>query len=352
MATPAYRIDETKGLTLVTQDGEKRDQTLYLFTALDVIDPDRKRQISTLRDGGEEVKSSCLRRTPNYIPRCELTPLEVWFEPIGIAELAGDSMKDLVSVGQTITEELPPMVNPGQFFRRHEPMMGMPHYPGVDIGSVIDLVGYRGVKEIESLKGIDWNTGEAQKIQEAFFPAGWAKTVIPLRLIENRIKEVGVGSLRMIGEEKLASCEQSRQWALRRIGIEHGLLATRTKEDWTYSYSTLAPQLLAQLEMSPKDQGSDVTNLAQELVKQLIAAQQPVVQAPILGQQVDLNAAIETAVKAALLAHGIGAIAIAPTEYICDGCDHEPFDTAQGLAMHKTRWCGKENAETGDKPTE
>lgn len=347
MATPSRYVDETKGLTLVTQDGEKREATLYLFTALDAIDPERKRQISTLRDGGEEVSARCLRRTNNYIPRCELTPFETWYEPIGIAELAGDAMKDLVTIGQSVQEEIPPMVNPGQFFRAHAPMMGMPHYPGVDIGSVIDLVGYRGVKEIESLKGIEWTSGEAQKIQEVFFPADWPRPV-PLRLIENRIKQVGVGSLQVTGEELLASCEQSRQWALRRIGVEHGLLQTRIAHEHTYSYSTLAPQLLAQLEMNPKDQGSDVTNLAQELVKQLMAAQAPVVQQPILGQTIDISAQVEAAVKLALAAHGIGATP-AVAEFICDGCEHEPFTSAQGLAMHKTRWCGKDNA---DEPTE
>lgn len=336
MAVPQHRIDETKGLVLVTKDGESREKTRYLFTAGDVIDPDRKRQIAPLRDGGEEVDARCLRRTPNYIPRCEFTPFETWFEPLGINELAGDSMKDLVSIGSSTQAELPPMVHPGQFFRHQEPMMGMPHYPGVDIGSLIDAVGYRGVKEIESLRGNDWEQGYVSHLQETFFPVDWPKPM-PLRLIEERIREVGQGALGTIADELLASCDQFRQWALGRIGVEHGLLQTRTKHNHTYSYSRLAPQLLAQLEISPKDQGSDVSQLAQELLKGLLAAQQSPVSAPV----VDINAAVEAAVKAALLAHGIGA-PTAPTEYICDQCDHAPFDSPQGLSMHKTRWCGKD----------
>lgn len=344
MAVPQHRIDETRGLTLVTQDGESREVTRYLFTAGDVIDPDRKRQLATLRDGGEEVDARCLRRTPNYIPRCEITPFETWFEPLGIKELAGDSMKDLVSIGRDTQAELPPMVNPGQFFRAQEPMMGMPHYPGVDMGSLIDAVGYRGVKEIESLRGNEWEQGYVQReYQQVFFPADWEKPVA-LRLIEEQIRKVGTGSLRFTADELLASCDQFRHWALGRIGIENGLLQTRTKHNHTYSYSRLAPQLMAQLEVSPKDQGSDITNLAQELVKQLMAAQAPVVQAPILGQSVDLNAAIETAVKAALLAHGIGT-PVVPAEYVCEGCG-KSFDSPQGKSLHKTRHCKGDESES------
>lgn len=349
MATPATYIDETKGLSLISPDGENREVTLCLFTAGDVIDPDQKRQSSFLRGGGDTADARCLRRTPNYIPRCKFTPFETWFEPVGIAELAGDAMKDLVTVGGA-QPGVPEFHAPEQFYRRNEPMKGIPHYPGVDIGSLMDQVGYRGVRQIQSMKGKQWDKGEYIEVQQAFFPDDW-EVPPTLRLIENRIKEVGSGYLKNTANELLEACDQFRMWAQERINLEHGLLATRKEHLFTYRYSRLAPQLLAQLEMSPKDSGSDITQLASELVKQLAAAQQPTVQGPILGQTMDINAIVEQAVKAALLAHGVGAVA-APAEFICDGCDHEPFDTAQGLAMHKTRWCGKENAETGDKPTE
>lgn len=348
MATPAQYIDETKGLTLISQDGENREVPLCVFTAGDVIDPDSKRQNPFLRGGGDTADARCLRRTPNYIQRCRFTPFETWFEPIGFSELAGDSQKDLVTVGGA-QPEVPMFHSAEQFFRRNEPMMGMTHYPGVDIGSLIDQVGYRGVKQIQSMKGRDWAKGEYSEVQQAFFPDDW-EVPVALRLIETRIKEVGSGYLKRTANELLEACDQFRYWALERINMEHGLLATRKEHQHTYRYSKLAPQLLAQLEMSPKDSGSDITQLASELVKQLMAAQTPVVQAPILGQTMDINAIVENAVKAALLAHGVGAVTTV-AEFICDGCDHAPFDSPQGLALHKSRWCGKDT-EAPDEPTE
>jgi hypothetical protein len=345
MATPAAYIDETKGLTLISQDGEQRETPLCLFTAGDWIDPDRKRQNSFLQAGGDEAVARCLRRTPNFIPRCRFTPFETWFEPIGINELAGDSMKDLVTVSSPPVEASL-FHSPEQMFRRSEPMMGMPHYPGVDIGSLLDQVGYRGVRQIASMKGLSWDKGEYVAIQQAFFPDDW-EVPIALRLIEQRINEVGKVHSRVIADELLDACNLFRQAAQERINIEHGLLMTRKEHLHTYRYSRLAPQLLAQLEINPKDSGSDITQLAQELVKQLAMAQSSV-QAPITGP-VDIEAIVAQAVKAALLAHGVGA-PVAATEFICDGCDHEPFETAQGLAMHKTRWCGKENEANDETP--
>lgn len=334
MALPQARIDESRGLTLVHKEGEHREQTRYLFTALDVTDPDRKYQVETVRDGGEEVFSRCLRRTPNYIPRCELTPLETWFEPIGIPELAGDSMKDLVSIGGTEKQIVPPNVNPGQFFRQHEPMMGLPHYPGIDLPLIIEVVGYRGVKEIESMRNIDWESGEAQRIQEAFFPRDWVKP-LPLRLIEDRIKEVSASEgLTSVGGEMLASLDRGRRWAMTRIGVEHGLLQTRQAHQFTYTYSRLAPQLLAQLEMEPRDVGNDTAKFAKEIATALLSAQQ------VASQPQNIESIVEQAVKAALLAHGVG-VDSAPTavkDYVCDGCQSS-FDTPQGLSLHKTRHC-------------
>jgi hypothetical protein len=328
MATPQPRIDETRGLSLVSRDGKTREQTRYLFTALDVIDPDRKYQISTVRDGGEEVAARCLRRTPNYIPRCELTPLETWFEPIGIPELAGDRMDDLVSLSVPAPEVLP-QFNPTSFFRRNEPTMGMPHYPGVDLPLIIEVAGYRGVKEIEAMRGVEWESGEAQRIQEAIFPASWEKPVA-LRLIEDRIKEAAVGSLLPVGEEMLLSLDRSRRWALTRIGAEHGLLQTRIKHDHTYTYSRLAPQLLAQLEMEPKDVGNETSRFAKEIVQELLAAQKAT--APV-----DINGIVEQAVKAALLARGISDEPKA--DFPCLQCNEKSFPTQAGLDAHQRQWC-------------
>lgn len=341
MALPQERIDETRGLTLVTGDGKSREQVRYLWTALDVLDPDRKYQLAHLREGGEEVSARCLRRTPNFIPRCEFTPLEPWFEPIGIPELAGDRVGDLVSVGSDAPLEVPPMVNPGQFFRRNEPMKGMPHYPGVDLPLIMEVAGYRGLKEIESMRGVSWESGEAQRIQRAFFPSGVKP--IAFRLIEERIREVGRGELNSYAEEMLLSVDYSRRWALSRIGVEHGLLQTRIKHDHTYSYSRMAPQLLAQLEMEPKDVGTETSHLAKEIVSALLAAQQQ-----MAAQPANINEIVEAAVKAALLAQGADVSQVESAdgkEFKCDACG-KSFDKENGLITHKQQWCpAKDKAE-------
>lgn len=300
------RVDDSRGLSLVSKDGAGREDLRVVWTALDVVDPDRKYQIETLRYGGEEVESRCLRRTPNYIPRCELTPLELWFEPIGIPELAGDAMKDLVTVGGQ-QPEVPQNVNPSQFFRAHSPMQGLPHYPGTDLPILLAQVGYRGVREISKFRATDWDSGEIQSVQEEFFPRRWKERgpdgllPAPLRVIEARIREVSASGLEAFGEDMLLALDHGRRWATTRIGVENGLLQTRIAHQHTYSYSKVALQLMAQLEVEPRDAGSETSRLAKEIVAALLAAQQ--VTAP---QPVNIDAIVEQAVKAALLAQGVG----------------------------------------------
>lgn len=336
------RVDDSAGLSLVTKDGANREQTRFLWTALDVIDPDRKYQLETFRDGGEEVESRCLRRTPNYLPRCEFTALETWFEPIGIPELAGDGMKDLVSVGG-IQPNVPENVNPAQFFRKNEPMMGLPRYPGTDLPLVIALVGYRGVREISRLRGVSWESGEAQMIQDEFFPRNWPERQpdgslpVALRVIENRVKEVSASGLSVYGDDMKLSIEHSRRWATTRIGVENGLLQTRMAHQHTYSYSKIGLQLMAQLEIEPRDSGSEVSRMAKEIVNALLAAQSAT------AQPSNFNEIVEAAVKAALLAQGVSSESVPAKRvdvkgYVCEGCGAS-FDTSQGLSLHKTRHC-------------
>lgn len=335
------RVDDSAGLKLVTKDGAGREDLRVVWTALDVIDPDRKYQLENLRDGGEEVESRCLRRTPNYIPRCEFTPLETWFEPIGIPELAGDAMKDLVTVGG-LQPQVPENVNPSQFFRKNEPMMGLPHYPGLDLPILMTMVGYRGVREIAKFRAATWESGEIQRIQNEFFPRTWDKRhvdgslPIALRVIEERVREVSAGGLALHGNDMLLSIDHSRRWATTRIGVENGLLQTRTAHQHTYSYSKVAFQLMAQLEIEPRDAGTETSRLAKEIVTALLAAQS------VQAQPANINQIVEEAVKAALLAQASPADSTAPDadvkEFKCDWCE-ETFGTENGKTTHMRQWC-------------
>lgn len=331
MATSAYAIDETRNLTLVTAQGESREDTQYLWTPLDVIDPDRKHQLAHVERGGEEVASKCLRRSwcHNFVPRCTFTPLEKWFEPIGIAELIPDGIRPstlkLADV-PLVPEGMPPT----QFFMRHQDPIGIPTYPGEDAPLIMQVAGYRGLTRVNSLFGKVWDSGDVQLIQEEFFPFD-KPLPIALRLIEDRIKEVAKSGYPQLGDEMLKSCDTARRWARRRIDIEHTLLDTRTRHNHTYSYSAIASQLLAQLEMTPKDRGSETTALAEAIIKAMFDRQPQT-------QSVD----VEAIVKAVLMAQQAVQTAAMPAaeaaEFACGMCG-EKFDTAQGKNMHETRWC-------------
>lgn len=342
MVTPQVRIDPTEGLRLVTQAGVDREQTRVLWMAGDVLAPERKRQRPNLRHGGEEVPSPCLRRSPNYIERCYLTPLEPWFEPIGLEELVPEGVRPVTIQKEAQNIPMPEFTSP-QVFRQNTPMIGIQHYPGEDLPLIIEVAGIRGIYEIGSLRGKDWEAGEIQAIQNDFFPADM-EAPATLRLVEDRIKEVGRrgGIHAKVAEEKLEACSIFRFWALERINKEHGWLATRKEHQFVYTYSRLAPQLLAQLEMQPRDSGSEAREIGKAIAQEIITAQQSA-NLPA-NQPMNIEGIIETAVKAALAQHGIG---VEPKpEFPCLQCGEKSFPTQAGLDAHQRQWCkGKSETE-------
>jgi hypothetical protein len=334
MATPVERIDPTAGLRLVTQAGLGREENRFLFMAGDVLAPERKRQRPHLRNGGEEVPSPCLRRTPNYVERCSLTPLETWFEPIGLEELVPEGVRPVYVQSEAQNIPMPEFTSP-QVFRQNTPMIGIQHYPGEDLPLIIEVAGIRGIFEITSLRGKEWESGEVQAIQREFFPE---EAPVALRLVEDRIREVGRrgGIYGHVAEEAMEACGIFRFWALERINKEHGWLATRKEHQFVYTYSRLAPQLLAQLEMQPRDSGSEAREIGKAIAQEIITAQQT--QNVPANAPFNIEAIIDNAVKAALQAHGIG---VPPAEgsYQCENCDHVPFKTQAGLEQHARQWC-------------
>ena len=333
MATPVERIDPTAGLRLVTQAGVGREETRYLWLAGDVLAPERKRQRPHLRNGGEEVPSPCLRRTPNYIERCFLTPMEVWFEPIGLEELVPEGVRP-VTIQKDFQEQPVPEFTSPQIFRQNTPMIGIQHFPGEDLPLVIEVAGIRGVQEIKSLRGRDWESGEIQEIQDAFFPEGTTE-MVPLRLVEQRIREIGKrgGLFKKVADEKLEACEIFRFWALERINTEHGWLSTRKEHQFVYKYSRLAPQLLAQLEMQPRDSGSEAREIGKAIAQEIVSAGLGTQQ----QQSVNIEAIVEAAVKAALTAKGL-VTEQKPAAFPCPDCE-KSFETQLGLDQHQRQWC-------------
>lgn len=344
MATPVERIDQTAGLKLATQAGVGREEPRVLWMALDVLAPERKRQRPHLRNGGEEVPSPCLRRTPNYVERCYLTPLETWFEPIGLEELVPEGVRPVTVVQEAQNFPTPEFVSP-QVFRQNTPMIGIQHYPGEDLPLIIEVAGPRGVFEITSLRGPKWGLEEIQQVQEAFFPDP-TKVPIQLRLVEDRIRDVGKagGILREVAEEKLEACGIGRFWALERVNKEHGWLATRKEHQFVYTYSRLAPQILAQLEMQPRDSGSEAREIGKAIAQEIITAQQAAGGGQ--NQPFNIEGIIEATVRAAMAAQGVG-VPVAEDSFPCENCDHVPFKTQLGLEQHMRQWC-KGDSEKSD----
>jgi hypothetical protein len=339
MATPQMLIqDPTFGLELIDARAEGTEATRYVYLALDVLDPERRDQVERLRRGGEEVSSHCLRRTQNYVPRCWITPVEVWVEhmpPHAVPEgIRSVEVKD------------PSLITPESDTRsaiqnllRGKPLRSIRTYPGDEMSDITGTYQKVGITELEALRGVEWDSGEAQRLQNEFFPPSWPLPVA-LRAIEERIHEAS-SAHPAVAEDMLRSVNQSRRWAQARLQAEHVLLDTRKEHQWTYTYSPIARSLLAQLEMTPRDQGWE-TLMAQSNIHlaQAIANTQP------QGTGMDINAlatAIATAIVTAQNANKTAEqvkdeSASAPKEYLCSGCG-QPFDSPQGKSMHERKHC-------------
>ena len=350
MATPAYLIDDpSHGLELVDGRAEGTEATRYVFLALNVLDPERQDQIERLRRGGEEVNSHCLRRTPNFVRRCFITPVEQWVEhmplhavPEGVRSV---EVKDLSLEPQVLTA-----TEAMRMMTRGRPLRSIRTYPGDEMSDIAETYQKVGITELVALRGVEWDTGEAQRLQEEFFPANWLLP-IALRLVEEQIQD-RYSVHPAIADDMLRSVNTSRRWAQARLQAEHVLLDTRKEHQWTYTYSPIARSLLAQLEMTPRDQGWETLmaqsniHLAQAIAG--IQGQQP-------NQQVmDVNAlatAIATAIVAAQSAGKTaeqvqdeattGAVKKSTAlPHRCSACE-KSFDSPVGLKSHAPHCKGK-----------
>lgn len=337
MATPAYLIsDPTEGLELVDGRAEGTEATRYVFLALDVLDPERRDQMERLRRGGEEVNSHCLRRTPNFVPRCFITPVEQWVEHMPL---------HAVPEGTRSVEVKDPTLEPAvmtsseamRMMTRGRPLRAIRTYPGDEMSDITGVYQKVGIVELEALKGTEWDEGIAQRLQEEFFPSNWILPV-SLRGIEEQIasrREVHP----LVADDMTRGCGQSRRWAQARLQAEHVLLDTRVKHEWTYTYSPIARSLLAQLELTPRDQGFE-TLMAQgqlEMARAFASASG--------GSALDVNAlatAIATAIVSAQTAGKSveqvkDEIASQPKSVLpfrCNYCD-KGFDSAVGKKGHE-----------------
>jgi hypothetical protein len=289
--------DPTAGLELVTGDEINLEATRHVFLAADLMDPQRSRDVG-MPDGGEELENRCLRRTSGRIPRCYITPMELWVEwlpldlfPVGMEHMA------LKIKGAEIEPS-------GRIFK---PLFGYPYYPG---HLIIDAVGIatgerRGVVELENLRGV--NEGkEVDALRNLFFPANYRK---PLLLSEtrNHIEKVAASVADPDAKDTanflLLSCDQSREYMEGVVSTINTQLDQRVVSgpgySYTYRLTAKGRHFMAQLGIKPRSEPAvQVKEAVDQAVGQALAAQPGLTAEMLTG----LGTAIGNAIKDAFAA--------------------------------------------------
>lgn len=242
-------VDTTLGLELVTGDEISLNASRALFLAADLLDPNRRREIG-LVDGGEELPNRCLRRTSGLLPRCSITPLEFWGDPLPL-ELFPDGVRPYKLKGEPSPEVT---FNPNGPFNprlRDKPLFFMPLFPGELIRDALE--GGRGIVEIQVLKTVDYGS-EYTELQDFFFPVDYVKP-IALRLIrehiEQRASSVADPDIRAVADDMLLSCEQSHEYMSELVSVANTQLAERVSFRHTHRLTPKIRHFMAQLELAP-----------------------------------------------------------------------------------------------------
>lgn len=284
------------------------EATRYLFFPGDVLASRRRQEMRDLTalgmrlnekafhpvvNGGEEFQSPCLARTKGFVPRAFITPVEIgaYWVPNELVGSFVPTFKGVVDVEAKGAKTL----------------VGEKMYPGHAVNWILSSAandqGYkRGVTEIESLRGENWDTGAAMEAQMLYFPT-YPSLPPTLRELESGIRQRAAnlqGDLKFIGEQMLAACDEFRSWGLMRLQIEHSLVKAGTlPTGFAHSYSELARSLMEQLEITPQDQQLQALTQAQSNFAEMLQAKQSDVM-PMLEAILTKNDATALAVAEAM----------------------------------------------------
>lgn len=299
MSAVIQQYDITEGLELTTGEEVSLEATRWLFYAGDVIDPTRKEDIPRLAIGGEELANVCLHRTGGFIPKCEITPLEMWTEWMDRQDLPSEP--GVARMPLLLKGELATPLNPNGILPIGKQLYGYPFYPGEMITDVLGISrgAQRGVVEVEAVRAVPYETGEVQAVQALYWLPNQPKPV-QLRLVEERIHQVAEQhqGARDVAEDMLKSCTQFRRYAQNQVNKCHTQLAERVKHEHVYTYSDKVRMFLEQLEIAPKgesvmaDSLNRVINNNPELFEQLEARDEKMIER--------LSTAMATALATAL----------------------------------------------------
>lgn len=248
----------------------RKEETRYLFNALDIITPKRKRDCRRLEKGGHEVQSFCLQRTRGFIRKGRVTPLEMSGEAI-LEENAPDDS----SIFPINNPDTPLGENARVMIGSQSPLVAIPAYPGIELPNIlngsantVDSMRFCLV-EIKALTGHRYQPRQVApgvvfdpdiwELQNLIFPN---YPEVPVLLTEFRAciekahrEAVGDNTLQSILEDMLTSCEIGSIWANERIESEHRLMRQGAlASGFAYVYSELAEVILPQLGLPRQDQ--------------------------------------------------------------------------------------------------
>lgn len=272
------KLDPTDGLELITGDEIALEAPRALFLAADLLDPARSRDIG-LEGGGEELPNRCLRRTGGLLPRCSITPLEFWGEPLPL-ELFPDGVRPYKLKG---APDEAMNFNPNGAFDsrlRGKPLFFMPLFPGE---LIVDALGIasgerRGVVEINVLKGVNYGS-EYDELQAFFFPADYIKPIELAKIrqnIERRAESVADPDIRSAATDMLLSCDQSQEYMEQIVSIASTQLNQRVAHNYTYRLYPKIRHFMAQLGLKPRENTMEVVQdqVAQAVAQSGVSAEQ------------------------------------------------------------------------------
>jgi hypothetical protein len=330
----------------------------WVFFAGDLIVPERKSEIDWLKVGGEEVPSPCLQRYGrNFVPRGLASILELGGEPMPMCHL-GD-LQSTAWAGIPLNESA--AKNNFGF---------VPVWPGDGLKVMQRYSahqGKKGIDEVTALRGKEWDEchtedkdGILDVIELACYGDGMAKT---LRELEDQIRFAKITDMRIdVGlykKETLQMCDDFRNWAMRKVNQEHGLLKTGSVAlsndavgatgGWSYFYSPVTEMLLFQLEIARQDQPiHEMSKMVSALAMQsqqvpqsqgLSAADLELINRnteALLTKARETDAARIADLEAQLAAKDVVAVADTPTTYTCEHCNEEVKVAGKGIhaAVH------------------
>lgn len=249
-----------------------RQANRFLFVALDLLTPARKRGSKRLRYGGHEVISECLGHTWGFIQKGRFTPLTMGGEPMAQEDVPDGREGEWFPMSQPPKTEIP-----GQLIMQGSdlPTGAIAAYPGDHLSSIKNGSSSQidgrpiGLVEIEALRGHNYKIQQLApglrvdpdiwQIQRYFFP-DFPRVPVSLAefraLLQHGWDRTQDSVLRSIAEDSMTSCEIGSLWATETLDAKERLIIqSRGHQGYAYVYDELDESLMLQMGREKAEQG-------------------------------------------------------------------------------------------------